>query len=99
MRANVYIVNEDTYGFSKSCMHCGEESHFTLTYDEYVRLIVNNEYIQDVFPHLSKEDREVMISGTHPKCWNEMFPIIEDDEYDDIDYSQYSDEELGFDEE
>jgi hypothetical protein len=80
MRANVYMINENVYGFTRKCFHCGEESEFYLSFDEYERLILNNEYIQDVFPFLSKELREVMISGTHPNCWEEMFSAIDEDE-------------------
>jgi hypothetical protein len=29
--------------------------------------------IQDCFPELDKALREQIISGTHPKCWTEMF--------------------------
>jgi hypothetical protein len=45
---------------------------------------------------MPKEEREFMISGTHPDCWNEMFKDTDEDE---IDYSKVSDEELGFDDE
>lgn len=36
------------------------------------------ELIQDIVPHLSKEDREFLITGITPKEWNEMFNEIED---------------------
>lgn len=78
MRANIYLMSENVYGFTRTCMHCNEETEFCLSEDEYQRLIINNEYVQDVFPLLGKEDREVMISGTHPKCWNEMFVELEE---------------------
>jgi hypothetical protein len=65
--------------FSKVCFHCGDESWFRITEKEYKAWVTNDGYIQDVFPHMSNEDREVMISGTHPDCWNAMFPE-EDDE-------------------
>jgi hypothetical protein len=29
--------------------------------------------IQDCFPELDKALREQIVSGTHPKCWTEMF--------------------------
>jgi len=29
--------------------------------------------IQDHFPHLSAEDRELLISGICPMCWEEMW--------------------------
>lgn len=73
MRAHVYEIEKDLFGFKRKCFHCGEETEFTVTYDQYVRLFADQEYVQDVFPDLTKEQREVMISGTHPKCWIEMF--------------------------
>lgn len=93
------ITDSNTVTFSKSCFHCGNETFFEITYKQYEDWVLNNKYVQDVFPEMNKEDREVLISGTHPKCWEEMFPIIEDDEFDDIDYDQFTDEELGFDKE
>ena len=83
MRENVYIVAENVYGFTKTCMHCGEQTDFILSQDEYERLYLKNEYIQDVFPLLDKTEREVMISGTHPRCWEEMFSDIDEDEEDE----------------
>lgn len=31
------------------------------------------EYIQDCFPTLSPAEREQIMTGIHPKCWDEMF--------------------------
>lgn len=33
----------------------------------------NGELVQDVFPTLSAEEREFLISGITPNEWNEMF--------------------------
>lgn len=82
MRANVYMITENIYGFKRNCFHCGEESQFGLNYEDYKRLFLNQEHIQNVFPLMPKEDRELMISGTHAKCWEEMFSSIEDIEED-----------------
>jgi len=35
-------------------------------------------FAQVAFPSLSAGERELLISGTHPTCWDEMFP--EEDE-------------------
>jgi hypothetical protein len=32
------------------------------------------EIIQVAFPDMSIDDREILISGTHPACWNKLFP-------------------------
>ena len=45
-----------------------------MTQDQYDRWAKNLEYAQDVFPDTAPDIREWMISGTHPKCWDEMFP-------------------------
>ena len=35
--------------------------------------------IQDAMPELDKSIREMFISGTCPKCWDEIFATDEDD--------------------
>ncbi len=37
--------------------------------------------IQDAMPRLSVNDREMLISGCCPKCWDKMWPS-EDEEVD-----------------
>jgi hypothetical protein len=32
------------------------------------------EFVQKAFPYLSTDDRERLISGTCPTCWDELFP-------------------------
>jgi len=36
--------------------------------------------IQEAFPELSADDREMLISGTCPACWEKMFPAEEEEE-------------------
>jgi hypothetical protein len=35
--------------------------------------------IQNVMPHLSKEDREFIMTGTTPEDWKQMFPEEEEE--------------------
>ena len=35
---------------------------------------------QDAFPYLSAAEREMLISGICPKCWDKMFGTEEEDE-------------------
>lgn len=58
----------------KICIHCDDQVFFLMTQDQYDQWVIDKKYIQDVFPHLDRDIREWMISGTHPKCWDEMFP-------------------------
>jgi hypothetical protein len=34
--------------------------------------------VQVIFAHLSADDRELIISGTHPECWDKMFGQADD---------------------
>lgn len=45
----------------------------------------SGELIQDAMPEVSADDRELLISGTCGKCFDEMFPEIPEDEEDEVD--------------
>ena len=38
----------------------------------------SGELIQNALPELDADQRELLISGTCPTCWNEMFPPEEE---------------------
>jgi hypothetical protein len=56
------------------CPQCGDLKQFPLHDFKIRRWKQEGEPIQRVFPELSTEDRERLISGTCPKCWDSMFP-------------------------
>ena len=61
---------------TNTCLHCGQQGFIEMSEDEYNRGIDafnEGELIQCAFPGLSVDQREQIISGTHPKCWNELF--------------------------
>lgn len=60
------------------CSGCGESTWFTITEEQHAR-IQAGEHIQFVLPHFSPEDRELLISGTCPSCWDEMWAEEEED--------------------
>lgn len=66
---------------SKSCPGPSHEGPLTLTVEvdevAYQRWL-KGAYIQDVFPNLSRDDRERFISGYCTPCWDQLFP--EEDE-------------------
>ena len=59
--------------YKKICFHCNNETQFLMTQQDYDRWKIDGEYIQNVFPEEPADIREWMISGTHPKCWDQMF--------------------------
>lgn len=70
---------------SPHCAGCGTSAVFVVTEEQFQRL-ENGEHIQFVLPHFSDDDREMLISGTCPNCWDEMFPELEDDWDDEEDF-------------
>lgn len=58
------------------CPGCGEETSFLLNADA-VSAWVGGELIQDALNMLTDGERERLISGYCPKCWDEF---VEDDD-------------------
>lgn len=62
---------------TKPCMVCHTASEVFLPEAGYAAW-VGGMFVQDAFPHLDADQREQLITGTHPACWTELFG--EDDE-------------------
>lgn len=56
------------------CAWCGLTASVELTEAEVASFESGEGYIQDRLPNVSPEKREILITGTHPACWNDMFP-------------------------
>lgn len=66
-----------------SCPLCTKpNAKITVSVSQYIRLMAGNEHIQNIIPNVSSDDRETLVSGTCPKCWDELFKI-DDDDYDE----------------
>jgi hypothetical protein len=64
---------------TKNCTVCGKYELWSLD-REAVERWQGGEYIQNAFPEMSMQDREVLITGTHPACWDKLFPREDDNE-------------------
>lgn len=73
------IINKgEQTEFVVVCPNCGKEYHVvgsTSGYEAYK----NGALIQNAFPELPPEERELLVSGICNDCWNEMFPDDEED--------------------
>ena len=78
-----------TVTFSIECPICGKE-HFVTVGEEGFRKWQNGEMAQDAFPYLSLSEREQIISNICPEC---QVKIFKDDEDEDIDISDFEDDE------
>lgn len=59
------------------CTHCGKVVEVPITEEELLSWDGHN-HIQEQFPQVAPELREMLISGICPECWNEIFPPEED---------------------
>lgn len=57
------------------CMRCGKSSAVHVPSDAYRRWVVDREPIQVAMPEMDLDTREMLISGTHPECWDAMFGV------------------------
>lgn len=58
--------------FVKTCWICNEEHEIFVDTNDFIEW-QEGKYIQNVWPHLNADDREVMISGTCGPCYDKMF--------------------------
>ena len=55
------------------CRVCKETSNVIVIQSEF-QAWTGGKLIQDAMPSLSSDDREMLISQTCPRCWDQIFP-------------------------
>jgi hypothetical protein len=61
-----------TININRVCVFCDRSSMSFILDANKVRRWQNGEYIQDVFPELTPNEREMLISSVCPKCWETL---------------------------
>ena len=61
------------------CMVCGTQSHLRVPVEGWIKRM-DGKATHVAFPDMPAEKREMLISGTHPKCWDELFRDMEEQE-------------------
>lgn len=64
----------------RTCCVCGESSKIEIPTDGYLAWSDGGEYIEDAFPTLSADERELLITGTHSECWDILAMVDDFDE-------------------
>ena len=68
---------------TRRCRICNETGTVTVETDQ-LEDYNNGAMIQNAFPDLSPGEREQLMTGIHPDCWDKTFAYLEDeDDYDD----------------
>lgn len=72
-----YAIAEDGLGVVitnlKPCMSCGGPASVFVETEGAIRFLLENAPVIVAFPYLDADDREKLISGIHPNCWNAIF--------------------------
>lgn len=72
--------NDGVY-VGRKCPFCGEY-HEVLVSEADLAAWQGGELVQNAFPYLSADEREILISGICSDCWSKMFSEDEEDESD-----------------
>lgn len=78
-------VKEYGYPVQVQCRLCGKKHTLLVNRDDWD--VFNNPkgkrpLVQQIFPYLSPNERELLISGTCDECWAKMFPPDDDEDFD-----------------
>jgi hypothetical protein len=67
-----------TVTLTRTCTWCRKPASVEVDADGYKEYL-GGAFAQTAFPGLDAGEREIIISGTHPACWEAMFPPAEDE--------------------
>jgi len=61
------------YSYHVDCSDCGGEFVIHCNRSDLIKYTLRLASASEAMPYLSREDREILISNTCPKCYEEMF--------------------------
>lgn len=61
------------------CVVCHSYSEIKLDNEKFARW-QGGELIQRVWPEKTPDERELIMTGTHPECWEQMFGSDDEEE-------------------
>jgi len=65
--------NRKDYGIVTRCPFCGCSNVVSVNETDYYYWDGSGELVQNAFPYLSADERELLISGICPTCWDNLF--------------------------
>ena len=97
------MMMNETVDVDIVCPCCGRVNTLTLNLNDFMDWKFEGKLVQDAFPYLDADERELLISGTCKRCWDEMFAeeqsleeedwlILDEDEEEDEDWEDDVDE-------
>lgn len=76
------IDRKERKDVSVQCIRCGKIYNLSVNPTDWAEYCFDPErrHVQDIFPYLSPDWREMLISGTCPECWKEIYACLEDED-------------------
>lgn len=65
--------------FVKRCPFCDKNHMVKVNDSDLVKYKFGNVLIQEAFPYLTADEREIIKTGICPTCWKDMFPPEEEE--------------------
>jgi hypothetical protein len=69
---NFSIPEDKSATIQNQCIHCGEHNTIVLSAQGLADW-QGGMLIQDAFPELHRDKCEIILTGIHDDCWNEIF--------------------------
>ena len=70
---------KDVEYYRNTCFYCNEENVIIVNVHD-LTFWQSGEFIQDAFPYLNPNQRELVKTGIHPECWENIFGKEDDEE-------------------
>jgi hypothetical protein len=62
------------------CFHCSERGYVKVKTPDLFDYLERRKHVHKAFPYLDAGQREQIMTGIHPACWDVMFPEPEDED-------------------
>lgn len=73
--SDVTELNDDTTTVrTRPCWICGQYSFIEMPWEAWDSFNLNDLPLDVVWPEGSAADKQLLTTGTHPKCWSEEYP-------------------------
>lgn len=72
--------DSNVYRVQNTCPFCSGLNNLKLQGNQYFAHFQKGEFVQHAFPQLDAGDRELILTGSHPECWDKAFKDSEDEE-------------------
>lgn len=78
--SEVWSTDDGVLITCRPCMVCGHGSVIPVSTNQY-RGYCAGLSVQVVFPDWTPAEREMLISGTHPECWELLFSDADEEDF------------------